>query len=120
MALTAEQLALVLAFAKESQDFARANIIDAFLMKHGTLNANVGDNVIGFSNTGSDPTDHVPYDDTSYIITIIEALDGNGIDVKGELEIKNKSVSGFTINCLTACTIKWHTSRPSPKVDFWT
>lgn len=120
MPLSAEQLEMVEAFVKEAQDFARANIIDAFLMKHGTLNANVGDNVIGFSDTGTDPTDHVPYDDTNYIITIIEAIDGDGIDVKGELEITNKTVNGFTINCLTACTIKWHTSRPSPKINFWT
>ena len=120
MALTAAQIAMVEAFAKETEDFTLAKIIETFLIKHGTLSASVGDNAISFSDTGADVTDDDPYDDTTYVITILEALDATGIDVKGELEIKNKTVSGFTINCLTACSIKWQTSRIAPKINFWT
>lgn len=126
MALTAEQLALVEAFQKASDDKTVAVIIDMFLIKYGEKSCSVGDNVVSFatdtSNDSEDTTSDDPYDNTDYVITIIEALDGDGIDVKGELDIPDvsKTTSGFTINCITACTIKWHTCRETPKVDFWT
>lgn len=122
MTLTAEQLELVDELVKEMEDYTLAKIIDTFLIKYGTLSASVGDNAISFSDTGPDESDDDPYDDTTYIITIIEATDGDGIDVKGELNIPDasKTINGFTINCLSACTIKWQTSRKSPKINFWT
>jgi len=122
MPLTAEQLALVEAFTKEAQDFARANIINAFMMKYGEVQAVVGNNVIAFSDNGVDATSGVPYDNTEYIIDVIEAQDADGYDVRAELEIldENKTVNGFVINCLNPCTIKWSTTRRTPKVEFFT
>ncbi|WP_163321677.1 hypothetical protein [Draconibacterium mangrovi] len=121
-ALSVEQMALVEALVKEQQDYTRANIINAWLMKFGVTEAVAGDNVISFSDDGVDVTRDDPYDDTSYIIDVIEAQTADGVDVRDELEIldENKTVNGFVINCLQPCTIKWQTSRRTPKVEFFT
>jgi len=119
MALSAAQLLLVEALGKETQDFARAAVISMFLIKYGTLSAIVGDITVSFTS-GTDVTRDDPYADTGYIINILEALDSDGVDVRGELEITNKTVNGFTINSTTACTIKWQTSRQAPLIDFYT
>lgn len=124
MALTAAQIALVEAFRKESDDKVVAIISDMFLIKYGEKICVAGDNSIAFAtDTSNDPDDATaddPYEGEDYAIAIIEAFDGNGIDVRSEIEITTKTINGFTVNCLTACTIKWQTARKTPKIDFWT
>lgn len=126
MTLTAEQLALVEAFQKASDDKVVAIISDMFLVKYGEKICSVGDNVISFatdtSNDADDVTKDDPYDDNEYIISLIEALDAEGIDVAGEIEFPEgtKTTGGFTINCLTACVVRWQTCRKTPKINFWT
>ena len=107
------QAELIEAFRKETEDLVQAMLIQIFLMKYGTLSASVGDNIISFSGDAYDSAD-------DYNIRIIEALDGDSIDVKGELEIKDKTANGFTINAIRTCDIKWQTARNSPKINFHT
>jgi len=104
---------LITEFRKETEDLVNAWLIEAFLIKYDTLSASVGDNVIGFSGDAYDSI-------SDYNVRIIEALDNDGIDVKGELEIKNKTINGFTINAVRLCTIKWQTARNNPKISFYT
>lgn len=108
--LTAAQKALVLAFQKESDDKALAIVKDMFNIHYGTMNAVIGDNNVSFTT---------PYDDENYIVTIVEALDADETDLKAELQI-TKHTEGMVINCLNICTIKWQTSRQTPKINFWT
>lgn len=121
MALSAEQIELVELFMKETEDLILAKIVSTFLIKYGTLSATSGNNVVSWT-ASDDVTSDDPYADTTYVIDIIEALDSNGVDVKGELEIPTatKTVNGFTINAMNACTIKWQTSRKAPLINFWT
>jgi hypothetical protein len=109
----ATQEELITAFRKETEDLVYANIIQIFLIKYDTLSASAGDNVISFIGDAYDS-------DSDYIIRIVEALDEDNIDVKGELNIKNKTANGFTINAARPCSIKWQTARNSPKINFWT
>ena len=104
---------LITEFRKAAEDLYSALTIKIFLMKYGELSASAGDNPISFTGDAYDSA-------TDYNIRIIEALDGEGISVKGELEIKNKTANGFTINAIRACNIKWQTARNSPKINFWT
>lgn len=122
MALTAEQLALVEQFVKETQDYGLSGVIHAFLMKFGVLEAVQGDNNVSWTSDGVDETRTAPYDNTDYVIDVIEAQTPDGTDVRAELEIldENKTVNGFVINCLRPCTIKWQTSRRTPKINFFT
>ena len=119
MALSAEQIELVELFMKETEDLILAKIVSTFLIKYGTLSATSGNNVVSWT-ASDDVTSDDPYADTTYVIDIIEALDGDGVNVKGELEITGITVNGFTINAMNACTIKWQTSRKAPLINFWT
>jgi hypothetical protein len=110
MALTEAQIALVEAFRKESDDKTTALVKDMFNIDYGSLDAIVGNNTITFS---------VPaYDDTDYVLHL-SATDADGTDVTAELII-NKQTTGMVINALTPCSIKWQTSRQTPKINFWT
>lgn len=109
-ALTEAQKALVLAFQKESDDKTLAIVKDMFNVHYGTMNAVIGDNNVSFTTA---------YDDANYIVDIAEALDANGTDLKAELQI-TKQTEGMVINALNICTIKWQTSRQTPKINFWT
>jgi len=104
---------LITAFRKEAEDLVQAMLIQIFLVKYGELNASPGDNIISFTGDAYDSA-------TDYTIRIVEALDGDGIDVKGELNIKDKTANGFKINAVRTCVIKWQTGRNSPKINFHT
>jgi hypothetical protein len=102
---------LIAEFRKETEDLVFAHILNIFLMKHGEETLIAGDNTITFEGDTYDSA-------TDYTIRIVEALDGDGIDVRGELNIKDKTANGFTINAINPCTIKWQTARNSPKITF--
>ena len=104
---------LITAFRKETEDLVNAWLTLVFLIKYDTLSASVGDNAVSFSGDAYDSAD-------DYNVRIIEALDGDDIGVKGELNITDKTANGFTINALRACDIEWQTSRNNPKISFWT
>lgn len=108
MATTTEQL------RKALEDMVFANIKDIFLMKYGEYEAlTAGAQTITF--------DGDPYDsDDDYAATIYEALDVDGINVKGEITFTEKTATGFKIDVYRPCVIKWLTARKSPKINFWT
>lgn len=98
---------------KALEDLVYANLIDIFLIKHGEKVCSVGDNSIGFSGD--------PYDNADdYVITFHEALDANDIDIRPSLIVKNRTASGFVIETSRATTVKWTTTRKTPKINFWT
>lgn len=107
MATTTAQLRQAL------EDMVYANIIAIFLIKYGEKSLTAGDNTVTFSGDAYDSSD-------DYSIRVIEALDGDGIDVKGELEIKNRTTNGFVVNAYRSCSFKWQTSRKEPKINFHT
>jgi hypothetical protein len=104
---------LITAFRKETEDLVQAMLIQIFLIKYGELSAVVGDNPVSFTGDAYDSA-------TDYTIRIVEALDGEGIDVRGELNIKDKTANGFKISAVRPCSIKWQTGRNSPKINFHT
>jgi len=104
---------LIAAFRKEVEDLVCAMLINIFLIKYGEKEASAGENTISFSGDAYDDAD-------DYAIRIIEALDGDDIDVKGELDITEKTANGFKISAVRSCDIKWQTARVSPKISFWT
>ena len=102
---------LIEAFRKETEDLVFAHIQDIFLMKQGELSAVAGDNTVTFTG---DPYDSV--DD--YVAGIYEALDADGIDVRGELTVKDATVNGFVINAVRPCIVRWTSARKIPKINF--
>jgi len=114
-ALTDEQKALVYAFMKEDDDKTWAIVKDMFNIKFIELDAVTGDNNVAFSGDVYDADDE-------YVINIFEALDADDIEVKGELTISDatKTVNGFVLNAVNACSVKIITYRKTPKINFWT
>jgi hypothetical protein len=109
----ATQEELITAFRKETEDLVYANIEMLFLIKHGEKVLSPGENTVTF--TGD------PYDDNDdYVIGFYEALDADGIDVKGELNITEQTINGFKVEAVRPTNIKWITYRKSPKINYWT
>lgn len=108
MATTTEQL------RKALEDMVFANIKEIFLMKYGEYDAlTAGEHTISFSGD--------PYDsDDDYAVGLYEAVDADGIDVKGEISFTGKTASGFKIDVFRPCSIKWIAARKIPKLNFWT
>ena len=101
---------------KALEDMVYANLIDIYMIKHGTDACIVGDNSIAFPVIAGYEYDSA--DD--YIIEFYEALDTNGIDIRPALVVKDKTVNGFTVYTPRATTIKWTAMRKTPKINFWT
>lgn len=101
----------ITAFRKETEDLVFAHILNIFLMKNGELLAVAGDNTVTFTG---DPYDSV--DD--FVVRIYEALDADGIDVRGELTVKDATVNGFVINAVRPCLVRWTSARKIPKINF--
>jgi len=101
------------------EDLVYANIKDIFLMKSGEETVASGNNAVTFSGDAYDSSD-------DYEVRIIEAIDSEGTDIKGEIEITGRTVNGFTINWqpfatgITAGTVKWITARVTPKINMHT
>ena len=102
---------LITAFRKETEDLVFAHILNIFLMKNGEETLSAGDNTVTFKG---DPYDSV--DD--YVVGIYEALDADGIDVRGELTVKDATVNGFVINAVRPCVARWTSARKIPKINF--
>jgi len=103
---------------KALEDLVYANVRDIFLMKYGEETISSNSNPVVFSGDAYDSSDE-------YEIRIYEALDGSGVDIKGEIEITGRTVNGFTIDWqpfsgATTATVKWITARRTPKINFWT
>ena len=107
MATTTEQLLQAL------EDLMFAWHIEIYLMKHGELSAVAGDNTVTFTGDAYDSVD-------DYVVGIYEAFDADGIDVRGELTVKDATVNGFVINAVRPCVIRWTSARKAPKINFWT
>lgn len=106
---------LITVFRKETEDLFKSLIEDTFLIKYFELEATIGDNNVAFTG--------IPYESgDDYVVSVYSAVDGDGIDVRGELEIldSNKTANGFIISCLTDCSIRLQTGRKIPKMNFWT
>ena len=114
MALSAEVIALIEGFRKETEDLVYANITEIFLMKYGEYEAlTAGAHTISFEGQAYDSDD-------DYAIGLYEAVDVDGINVKGEIEFTAKTANGFTIDVFRPCAIKWIAARKIPKINFWT
>lgn len=101
----------ITAFRKEAEDLVFAHILNIFLMKQGEVSAVAGDNSVAFEGVAYDSVD-------DYVVGIYEALDGDGIDVRGELTVKDATVNGFVINAVRPCVVKWTSARKIPKINF--
>lgn len=115
MPLPQEILDLITAFRKETEDLVQSKVEEMFLIKHQDLALNPGNNNITFPGYSYDSG-------SDYVIDIYRAIDGNGIDVRGELEIPDASrtANGFIINALNSCSIRFVTKRKTPKINYWT
>lgn len=101
-------------FRKALEDLVYANIIEIFNVKYGEVACLAG---VDVSITFTDPI----YDSaTDYKISLIEAVDANNIDIRQSIEIKNVADTGFTINSPRNTTVKWQTTRRTPKITFHT
>ena len=98
---------------KALEDMVYANIIDIFLIKYGETILSVGDNSIVFEG---DPYDSV--DD--FIVSAVEAIDANDINIVPSLVVKSTTTTGFVIYSPRIATFRWQACRKTPKINFWT
>lgn len=114
MALPQEIMDLIKIFRKETEDVVHANLVEVFMIKYGEAELEPGDNLISL------PGDEAYDSEMDYVVGFYEAIDSEGIDVRGELTVKDQTLSGFTVNAYRKTYIKWVTSRKVPKINFWT
>ena len=110
--MTKEELIQI--FRQETEDLVKKNVEIMFNIKSWSTNLAPGNNPFSFAGNN--------YDYTDYIITIVTAIDSEGIDVRGEIDIdiSNKTVSGFILNSINPCTVKVTTMRTRPKAEYFT
>ena len=116
MTLTPEQLALITAFRKETEDLVQANVRNIFKVKYGEKTLSVGSNTITFQIG----TDDSYLNGTEYEVKFFEATDSDGIDIKEAISITTQTASAFTINTPRAGVLRWQTNLKTPSFNFWT
>lgn len=101
-------------FRKALEDLVHANIVDIFNIKYGETLCPAGEDVsVAFQGE--------PYDwDNDFLITIVEAFDIDGIDIKAAVVFKTATLNGFVVNSPRNTIVKWTTTRKIPKINFWT
>lgn len=99
---------------KALEDLVHANIVSIFNGKYSETTCLADTDVsVSFPEPVYDSA-------TDYFINLIEATDVDGIDIRDAIEIKNITANGFTLKSPRNTTVKWQTTRRTPKINFHT
>lgn len=116
MPLTTEQLALITAFRKETEDLVQSNIRNVFKAKYGEAALTAGSNTITFP-VG---TDDVYQSDDEYEVRFSEATDTDGTDIREAISITEQTASAFIVSTPRAGTLRWQANLKTPNFNFHT